>query len=480
MEAADEGAFVYWPSIDATFTGQFQPPVGKALSLDGGNNLIQNTADNPSTPIVWFRGSVEIVTTLTEDAQYGNRTLTMADTSALAAGDIIILEDDKGQGGPGVGTACNQEVLKIRTVDSSTVVTVYDKVRSMQDSGTRNVYKITPVRGVRMRNMKVRRTSSASGNHAIQVYLGEDVKLWNCEGSNTFTHGLSINRVYDFELHDCKGYDGFAIGNGNTNYAISIGICRKGKIVRPEMSNARRGMDLAQCYDIDIYDLYSSRCLSGISICHNMYGGAIRIYNPRILDVRDDAPNFGILQGVQSIPNPQNYVLRDVEIHNARINHLMAPNDGMARGVEIGSSWANLVIDGVECSFGRTESIPTDNDNNAIVWLGGVARGQTIIRNVRTPQGSRGDTLYGASWAVLGNLVGTPTTGGGGQISLVVIEDCFNHWGAGVVKMAGCKHLATKNLTMGVAAGSAIKSLSTAYTVANVTNESIGVHAVVT
>lgn len=79
--------------------------------------------------LVQLRGNqIPSVTTLTADAAVGATTLTVASTSSLAAGGIIALHDTVPYN-PNDATYKSGEQLRIKSVDSSTQITIYGGVR---------------------------------------------------------------------------------------------------------------------------------------------------------------------------------------------------------------------------------------------------------------------------------------------------------------------------------------------------------------
>lgn len=465
---APNGANIYWPLASGTWKGHFKPADGRTFALDGGNNWFTET--DPLKEIVRMQGSASIVTTLASNTAYGDRTISVTSGTPFATdGDeIIMLEDGKVR--PSDSVKVNQEIL--RTVSrSGTTITVEDMVRSIQDNGTKNVYLITPIVGPSIRNFRVHITDpyvpvTHTSGHAVsplEIRYARGAVAENCFVENHYGISVSLRYCYDyrFDRLDAKDPSDTSVGG----YGPSIYVGRKGYVRRINTVGCRNALDLHACYDVDGEYIGCRRGKSlqkyGVTIAHNRYGGDVRLRHLRLFDLQSGPAVFN---SNQSIASAQDYVLRDIVVDDVEFSYGVGAATYGLIGLYIQTSFANVHASRIR-HHGFSDA-GTPALGNAIVRLDGVCYEASSFTHLYAKR---------AGTAFFADLTGTLANTSG--IDLITVGPAHIDAGASyVVYAAGTKHISSMNLTA-TSVSSSIKSVSTKNGIANVTNDSIGVHS---
>lgn len=173
-------------------------------------------------------GTIGAAIDLTASADAGDTTLTMGDTSSLAPGDYLWLRDTD-QVLAGTASAAYAgvvgEVVRVKSVDSSTVVTIYGAVEQQMTlaSGNLDVRKVDGP-SVAMRDFTLRNPNPATytgGNaRAVQFIRCRRVRVVGVSFEQFDDDGAHVKDCVDWRFVDCDFYDLQDVG-GRTPYGIA-------------------------------------------------------------------------------------------------------------------------------------------------------------------------------------------------------------------------------------------------------------------
>jgi len=454
----EDGSELFWPA--GTYVGHFSS-VGKNIRLRAVPGEVTLKALDPNIAILNLRGSAYLLTTLSQNASYGDRTISLTSSADVLPGDILYMVDAKsrpGDSSPGINT----ETIIVERVSGSTVIPS-DMVRSFQDSGTRNVYKVNPIVGVSIEGFTLDLEGNYKDGGAVAVYYGRDVRLRKNRIVNG-DDGVSVSVRWSVDVDIFDTYAEAVTQEGL--YGIGLINCRNFRVNKTYGRMLRHPIDLSSCYSGIIFDTtvegsedWSLEHLeSAIVIAHNTYGGNIVVDKLRGSNIR----NFGVLWAGQGVTTPVNYVARDVTIRDIEVVGAgTAAQQGY--GVYIQTSWSNLIIDGVRFT---TKGTAAPTDATCIVRMNGQSFGSSVIRNLRSPRVGVG--LF--CW-----LNATPASTA--NLGLISVENVDAGVCSYALWMRGQKHFSRKDITARSAA-TVLVQVDTTGGVANVTNSAIGVSSV--
>lgn len=486
ITAVPAGAEIVWPKADG-WVGSFLS--NKPFVLQLGSNIYHETGrpsvGAPSLPVFKFIGSRITLTTLTSNVIYGQTTLKMASTAGLSVGSVIELEDATARTSD--GTLVNQEILRVRAVVDSTTVTVWDKCRSYQNSGTKTVYLITPIVGAKIIGGHVAilnpydpatAGTPALWGHAaesVEIRLGDDCHLIGNTVSNHYGPSITLVECINCSVRRARVPKGGFGGTTTGEYGPSCYIGRDVTMEDVETSFCRNTADFAQVYNGKMLDIVGNNCSNGIGMVHNGFGGncsfeRIKLYGQAGETCGMNTNPQGRTDGADKM------ILRDITIRDVDISTTVTPDGGVwFTGVYLVQSWANLLIENVTVSCGAAVNSPTGSAVIA-VRLDGFPAGPTIIRNIRQSSITPPSDFYGINWCV---WIEGGTNGTSPRHFPVIIEDCDAYWCEGIVRARGVKHLVTQNLTAAfLSSGTAVTVVETANGITNVSNITLGLNGI--
>lgn len=199
--------------------------VGDA-TLDFSGNA--SYASNFSDPLFKCFGSAGPAVAVTADIALGATTITVADTTGIAAGDIIEIATPGNNGGyvdTSVGVQ-NGESVMVLSVDSSTQLSLaepvvdeggYTVANNAQIRKLNTIDNITIDRGVKI--IGKGRPTSGPGDFGLVFWYGRNIKV-HCDFTRVDYNAVRFESCYNYEasgctvLHDAKGT------NGTVNYGI--------------------------------------------------------------------------------------------------------------------------------------------------------------------------------------------------------------------------------------------------------------------
>lgn len=192
--------------------------------------------------------STDSTTTLTADASIGDTTLTLADTSALTAGDLI--EVSETGAGPWVDSSIAVRVaqlIKIASVDSSTQITLAAPCRdAYTTANSAGVRLVAPVKDFEIRGIRVigkGRDASTSGDVGLTIYFGAHFRVHRCQFIGVDARSISPVSCYDFDIDDNYLWTDEKGANNSVNYGIAYtSACTDGRMKGNRIINFRHGI----------------------------------------------------------------------------------------------------------------------------------------------------------------------------------------------------------------------------------------------
>lgn len=346
----------------------------KAIALDvGGQTIKPSPADDSAAPIS-FTGTAAQITTLTANTAYGQTSISVADGTGIVPGDLLLLVDGKTRPSDSLA-GVNTELVKVAAVSGNTV-TVQDMVRSVQDTGTKNVYKITPVVRASVVNAKLDMGATSTAPGVYFRYCSEP-STHNVEVTNNIGHAIRFEATYGARAYDSYPVSPRGIGSGE-GYGVTVLDSRLARVRGVYGRATRHPLDISSSYDVQAYDINDTEGSSAASVplAHNTFGGMVSVEKVRI-----KSDNYAVVWSAQGVATAANYIARDVTIKD--IEHV-APTkktDEALISAYIQTGFANLVIDGVTARYIDTSSTPSLA--SAVVRLNGMCNGPSTISNIR-------------------------------------------------------------------------------------------------
>lgn len=349
----------------------------KALDLDLGNQTIKpSPADDTAAPIS-FTGTSTLITTLTANTAYGQTSLSVADGSGIASGDLLLLVDGKTRPSDGLA-GINTELIKVASVVGNTV-TVEDMVRSIQDTGTKSVYKITPVVKPSVVNAKLDMGATSTAPGVYFRYCSEP-STRNVAVTSNIGHAVRFESTYGARADDSYPVSPRGIGSGE-GYGVTVMDSRLARVRGVYGKATRHPLDISSSYDVQAYDINDTEgsSLTSIPLAHNTFGGLVSVEKVRI-----KSDNYAVVWSSQGVSTAANYIARDVTIKDVEHVAPTKKTDETLVSAYIQTGFANLTIDGVTARYIDTSATPSLA--SAVVRLNGMCNGPSTVTNIKANQ----------------------------------------------------------------------------------------------
>jgi hypothetical protein len=127
-----------------------------------------------------------VASRITATPNRGDRTVTVADSSIFAAGDIVQILDDahttKPDGSIEASNYKHREIAEVKEVVSSTVIRVSHALHHTYDTGENaRVAKVIPVRHSTIRDVSATWSAMSTVGNAFEIKYGMQCMLYNCQ-----------------------------------------------------------------------------------------------------------------------------------------------------------------------------------------------------------------------------------------------------------------------------------------------------------
>ncbi len=223
--ASAGGGTVYVPSTLQMGSGVTLP--SNVTLVMGPLAWLESTAATGA--IISASGTIAATTaTLTANVAKGASTLTVDSTAGLVADDVFIM-GDSAQPDSGSPTALNGEMLRVKTVDSGTQITVKGIVRDDYTTAAgAKLQKVTPVVNVGLHNVRVKNmVQGASTTTMAKFFACVGVKVTQSRFENADLPGVQVDSCMDVTVADSTFKD-FTddLANGRPGYGVNVaGAC---------------------------------------------------------------------------------------------------------------------------------------------------------------------------------------------------------------------------------------------------------------
>lgn len=214
------------------------------FGLDRRRTIIDLAGKN----LAQLSGSIGASIAVTATVAAGATTLPLASTSGLAAGDDLILRDtNQVLSGTGASPYAGVvgEVVRIKSVDSSTVVTIWGAVEQAMTltAGNLTVRKITPVDGVTVAGLTIRNPNPSTylggDARALQLTRCRNVDISDVIFSQLDDDGVNLDSCVDWRVANC-GFDNLQNTGGRTPYGVLAGNASVNGLVHACRQNGGR------------------------------------------------------------------------------------------------------------------------------------------------------------------------------------------------------------------------------------------------
>ena len=366
---APEGSIIKFPK--GSYKGNFISD--KSYTLDFQNSEITPASDSWS--VIYFGGLQDLIPrTVTGNPVYGQTTFVVDNITDLAINDTGYLVDDAIRL-PDSSPDINRELIKIKSIDVFTkTITVYDMIRSNQNTGVVRFYKITSLKTPKVINVKIN-IPNTHLQPSVYFRRCENTVAENIEINNYTGHGVRNELCYGFRVENVRVLHPQFVGSGE-GYGVTGLYSRRGTIKNIIGQATRHLIDFSACYDCIADNMIENDAKSGVlSLTHNGYGGKITVTN---LTATSD---FSIIaSSSQGIADLSKQSLKDVYINNVNLIVPSLKTDEFMSVINIQYDYENLIIENVKVTYINTSATPTTQ--SSIIRLSGNIRGLSIIRNL--------------------------------------------------------------------------------------------------
>lgn len=361
-----EGYTIKFPTD--TYYGNFI--TSKAYEVDFQGSLLIPYLSN--SPAIKFEGTIGATYYVSGHPAYGNLGFGVTDATGLSAGDIGYLVDDAIR--PVDSTPnVNVELVKIRSVVGN-LITVYDIIRSDQNTGNVRFVKVHTIKNPRVKNVKSQPTDEHT-QPSIYYFACENAISKNIETENTTGHAIRHELVYGFYTDNPRIIEPHNTGSGS-GYGVTAHNSRVGRIPSIYGRGTRHLVDFSSSYNCKVGKVDEEDGKSAVVVlAHNGYGG-----NNSVEDVTCVTNSYAVNWSAQGVLDRDLQVMRDVRI--GKVNHTvptLKSNESFV-SVNIQADYANLLIGAVRVMFVDKSAIPTTNSQ--AVRLSGNVLGLAKIENI--------------------------------------------------------------------------------------------------
>lgn len=223
--------------------------IGNGATIDG--SAIAAGASLDSVYGLKIEGSIgATIVTVTSDIAEGSVSVACESTATLAAGDLVLLYSTTEKFPTGTSASnLRGAVHRVRSVDSSTAITLHEGSFFAFTAATTRVRKISPVVGVKVRGLKVRMGGVNKCHAGIRVLYAQSCEIDGSEISDTEDIGVLFGYtlgggVYRSIIYNCTSPgDGSSGVVGNTGYGICAGAATRGMAIdNNDLRNCRHSV----------------------------------------------------------------------------------------------------------------------------------------------------------------------------------------------------------------------------------------------
>jgi hypothetical protein len=319
----------------------------------------------------------------------GDKVLTLTSVPTdIVAGDLIVLRDDTTRVSDGQ-TDVNLEVHEVYSVDTvAKTIILKDFVRLPKSvSSSCNVYKIIPIKGIKIRNINLQAVNGAINNHGLYFDMCQDVKLENITMTKSVAPVISFRRSYNCLVDWFNIYQAQATGGGQ-GYGVQATLGSSNITIRNGYGDGlRHTVDCGNSFDVLVDNVKSVNCdYSHFVLSHNGWDADITFRDCKSYGGTGYAYQFSS----QGVSDP--YALK---AHNIKIIRPkgVIDNNGFAIGIYINAPMEDCYFEDIDFVFKNGASVDTVNSSHAFRCLP-VNNKNTTVNNFKAKGFRYGIFLY--------------------------------------------------------------------------------------
>lgn len=201
-----------------------------ALTVPSNRRIINGTIDfssaTASTLIAGTGGSLATQINLSANASVGDKTLTMGDTSTLAAGDWLLLASL----GTYFSSYVGGEIARIKSVDSGTQITLTQPISgAYTTANSANIKKMTTVKDVSFEDLRIIGAYTGGTQRAFRFAYGENLQFKSVSIRKVYSVGIELATCVHASVQNCRVMD---CTDTSTNRGVGIIECCRGVQVK--------------------------------------------------------------------------------------------------------------------------------------------------------------------------------------------------------------------------------------------------------
>jgi len=227
------GGVVYAPGGVYKITADL-PLYNNTWIIGDGDKTIFDATTVTSGKIFKGYGSISSYINLSANADVNDITLSLASSPGWGVDDLLLVESDGVWGTDSAGTYEKAELVKVDSVSDSTVTLKERLYDSYTTANNAKVAKITPVKGVVLKNFKILGTKDESHKDVTGVYLyyAEDIVIEDVTCDKVVDVGIHLYWAYNVRINRFNGIDNFwqhpsEAENKSLGYGIAVSYASK-------------------------------------------------------------------------------------------------------------------------------------------------------------------------------------------------------------------------------------------------------------
>lgn len=307
---------------------------------------------------------------------FGQTSFTVSDASSLKVKQLIQLED-KAERPDGL-KSMNKELLKIKSIVGN-VVTVYDIVRGIFNTGQVFITPIESIANVEIKDLKITSTTT----HTFPLLLVENaerVKVDNILCINFYGNACRLDSVYEGCTNNIFMEYPRAVSSGE-GYGLAINESRHISSNNIYGNGTRHVVDYKCSYRCEVSNVYEPNGQSScVALAHNGFGGFITVNN-----VQTSGNSYAVSVSNQGFneENKSVQVFRGYKINN--VDHIWLGRDINTYNAAIrfnGGDYADIKITNITANFDDSTNFSTLNSKSNVVHIEGNKKGNIEVENI--------------------------------------------------------------------------------------------------
>lgn len=192
---------------------------GTHLDMDA-DAVLDFSGMSDDTDFITATGTEAAALTLTGNATKYSRTITVADTSSLAVGDMLRLYSDEEFDPNRTASHCG-EIVFVESLTATDITTDRDLCDDYATADSAKVAKITPVENIRVTGGKIKGdTTAASGEDGVIFYRAKNCQVRDVTFQDVDQLQVQLRDAVDCHVSHCRFTKATDTGTG---YGVNVG-----------------------------------------------------------------------------------------------------------------------------------------------------------------------------------------------------------------------------------------------------------------